>query len=138
MTGADPLNFSGHLTHDTLANLIKSGLPPPLNSDPMLPKKVLGQMAACDNTVPNAFNLEEFHLIPLGPDTGSTTIGTLTTFISPSTISTSCPGGVVKHGFLLDWITYGQGTSSITQLAQDDAAAFLLSDTHPPLQRAAP
>jgi len=44
----------------------------------------------------------------------------------------------VKHGFLTDWITYGQSGSSITLLAQDDAAAFFLADTHPPPQRAAP
>lgn len=134
---ADPANFSDHLTRNTLPNLLKSGLPPPLNSDPMVPKKILGQMASCDNTVPNPFNLLQFDHVGLGVDTGGAT-GTLTTFVSAGTVSTSCPGGVVKHGFLADWITYGQSGSSITLLAQDDAAAFFLADTHPPPQRAAP
>jgi len=135
---ADPLNFGSHITSSTLPNLIKAGLPPPLNSDPMLPKKVLGQMASCDDTVPNPFNLNLYQQLGLGPDTGSTTNGTLTTFISPSTINAACPGGVVKHGFLGDWIDYPAGASSIAQQGQDDAAAFFLGDVHPPLQRFAP
>jgi hypothetical protein len=128
---ADPINFAQRVTTNTLPNLIKSGLPPPLNADPMVPKKVLGQMAACDATVPNPFTAEMFGLLGLGPDaTGGTT--TFEQFVSASGHTTACPGGVVKHGFLGDWVDYPAGAASIAQQGQDDIAAFFATDTHPP------
>ena len=137
---AEPANFSGRLAANTLPNLLAAGLPPPLNSSPMVAKKVMGQMASCDTTVPNAFNLLQYLHIGLGRDASSTTNGTLTQFISPSTISASCPGGVVRHGFVGDWQTYPASTpgGSIAQQGQDDIAAFFAADVHPPLQRFAP
>ena len=135
---ADPINFAGHVTANTLPNLIASGLPPPLNSNPMVAKKVLGQLASCDGTVPNPFSLQQFALTGLGPDaTGGTT--TVQQFVSASGQSASCPGGVVHHGFLTDWVNYPAGGSSIAQVGQDDIALFFATDTHPPaLPRAAP
>jgi hypothetical protein len=132
---AEPANFGDHITRNTLANLIKSGLPPPLNSDPMLPKKVLGQYAQCDDTVGNPFNLLQFKHIGLGPVTSTT--GTLTVFTTDpaATSPAACPTGTVKHGFLTDWVTY-PGATGITQTAQDDAAKFFgPNDTPAPLVR---
>ena len=54
---ADPANFAGHLTANTLPNLL-----PPLGGNPngtvpQTPKKILTQVANCDQVVPNPFGL---------------------------------------------------------------------------------
>src|SRR5262249_17063774 len=54
---ADPINFAGHLTANTLPNLL-----PPLGGNvngtvPQTPKQVLTQIANCDDVVPNPFGL---------------------------------------------------------------------------------
>jgi hypothetical protein len=128
----EPANFSDHLTRNTLPNLLTGAPTPPAQA----PKKILGQLASCDGTVPNPFNMLQFKHIGLGPDDAS--VGTLTTFVSAGTASADCPGGIVHHGFFGDWVTYGQTNTSITQLAQDDAASFFAADIHPPNMRVAP
>jgi hypothetical protein len=125
---ADPANYGDHITRNTFANLLKAGLPPPLNSDPMVPKKVMAQMAICDKH------------IGLGPV--DSTHSSISTFVSAgASNSTACPaasGGMVKHGFLTAYDTYGSAPGSITVDAQDDIAAFFAADTLPPPTRAAP
>ena len=116
---ADPINFAEHLTANTLPNLL-----PPLGgaidgSIPQTPKKVLGQIANCDGTVPNPFNYELFNLIGLGPDAAGSSTGTLQFFHTNSS-SGPCPAGAVPHGFLINFTI-----PNITVKAQSDAASFL-------------
>lgn len=144
---ADPLNFADKVQTNPLPNLLKAGLPPPLNSDPMLPKKTLAQVANCDLTVPNPFNYELDQLIGLGRDSASSSTGTLQLFHFQALNSTACPGGPIPHGFITDWgfttppdpaipqAVYSAGVAAMTRQAQDDAAAFFLNDTHPPVDR---
>ena len=128
---ADPLNYAQHLTANTLPNLF---LPPdgkPDGSVAQRPKRILGQVAACDSTVPNPFNLELYKTIGLGPLSAANS--TLQTFITdPSAFSSAlgldvgCPTGAVTHGFITDW-----KIPSITTKGQTDAASFLLGQTVP-------
>ncbi len=120
---ADPENFAQHLLANTLPSPILGGAAPAA-------KKVLGQFALCDNTVPNPFNLNLYGLIGLGPVDASHS--TTTTFFAGATTTPSCPTNAVKHGFILDWKDYPNATATtgtgITQAGQDDITAFF-SDT---------
>ena len=132
---ADPINFVGHLTHDTLPNLL-----PPLGgatdgSVPQAAKKVLSQAAYCDNTVPNPFNYLFASNIPVGPTPASGAAffapgatGTFQLFVgagfSPANFG-SCTGAV-GHGFLIDFVN-----PALTLEAQSDIAQFVTANTNP-------
>ncbi|HET7503699.1 MAG TPA: hypothetical protein VFK02_21910 [Kofleriaceae bacterium] len=128
---ADPINFAGHLTGNTLDNLLMRGQKQPTRA-------VLGQIADCDDTVPNPFNLIFASNIGLGPFPTSDafftdrTPGTFQVFISSASQTlagfAACQTGVVKHGFLLDPST----SLSLTQKAQGDIARFLAAGVNPP------
>ncbi len=143
---ADPINFASHLIASPLPNL----LPPlggnPDGSVPQAAKKILGQIANCDATVPNPFNLLLYGLAGLGPE--SATAATQTVFFYPgnagATPTAPCAipgGGPVPHGFITSWgaetpptgapATYQMDIATLTKAAQDDAAKFLYSDIHP-------
>ena len=135
---ADPLNFVGHLTANTLPNLL-----PPLGGNtngtvPQAPKDVITQIANCDQVVPNPFNLLYASNIPTGPlPTGPSffapgATGTFTLFVKtpfdPTTFG-SCspvPASAVEHSFLTDWVT-----PTITATAQSDIANFVMLNTQP-------
>jgi hypothetical protein len=136
---ADPINFAGHLTSNTLPNLL-----PPLGGNvngsvPQAAKKILTQIAYCDNTVPNPFNLIHSSNIGVGPTPavgaafftpGAT--GTFQLFVNtgfdPSKLGQDCAttgsGGTVTHGFLLNFTA-----PTLTAKAQADAAAFVTAPT---------
>src|SRR5262249_20384625 len=102
---ADPINFAGHLTANTLPNLLAD----PSGATPQTPKKILSQVAYCDNTVPNPFNFIMAENAGVGPlPTGAAffTPGATGTFqlyvnagFNPATFPT-CANGVVEHGFI--------------------------------------
>lgn len=139
---ADPVNFAGHLTANTLPNL----LPPlggnPNGSVPQAAKKILTQVAYCDGVVPNPFGFVWASNIafasnppggplPTGPAfftmpsaTGTFQLFTTTAF-NPLTFP-SCANGVVEHGFLLDFTR-----PTLTLNAQNDLASFVRFDTLP-------
>ena len=134
---ADPINFMGHLTANTLPNL----LPPlggnPDGSVPQAPKRVLVQVAHCDAVVPNPFNLiyaNNAGASPL-PLPGSTTFGGPGNFqlfvpsapTSPADLVDCNANTAVEHGFLTDWLR-----PQITALAQSDLAKFVMSDSFLP------
>jgi hypothetical protein len=143
---ADPINFAGHLTANTLPNL----LPPlggnPNGSVPQAAKKVLSQMALCDQTVPNTWGYVLDSNAATGPLPGfpgfATGPGTFQLFFklvggppTPTEINAAIqacavPGGTsthaVEHGFYTDW-----SDALMTGQAQSDAAAFVVSDTLP-------
>jgi hypothetical protein len=147
---ADPVNYAGHITKDTLPNLL-----PPLggNTDgsvPQQPKGLLTQAAYCDQVVPNPFN----YILDSNAACGSTlfpcaanpfasgfrtSTGTFELFYKGGTSATAnfttCPAppaaggstpGAVSHGFLTEW-----GDIAATARAQADAAAFLFDGTQP-------
>lgn len=127
---ADPVNFVGHLTHDTLPNLLGTGA--------QAPKKVLAQMANCDQTVTNPFNLIYASNIPLAPLPSSPAFfgggtGTLQLFVTapfdPATFGTCSPlpASAVEHSFLTDWLS-----PTLTENAQTDMARFVMTDAAPP------
>ncbi|MDB4956965.1 MAG: hypothetical protein JWO36_4534 [Myxococcales bacterium] len=129
---ADPINFAGHLTANTLPNLL-----PPLGGNtngsvPQLPKKILTQAANCDQVVPNPWNLLLASNVPTGPlPTGAAFFapagtGSFQLFVTPGFTFGSCSAGTVQHTFLTDWIT-----PSLTTNAQTDVANFVMSDTLP-------
>ena len=128
---ADPINFSQNLASNTIpfGNAQLAALVPAPAKRP-----VIGQMALCDATVTNPWNLELYQNIGLGPATAST--GTLTTFVAGG--AANCPANAVPHAFLLKWGVFGTASSSITLQAQDDIAAFFSSGTLPPNLRSAP
>ena len=121
---ADPLNFAQNLGIVTLPSFIP-------NAPPVAPRPVVSQLALCDDTVPNPFNLELYTVAGLGPN-GTTGTGTVTTFVNGGT---ACPANAVAHGFLLAWPLYSVGGANITQQAQDDIAAFFNAGTLPPVSR---
>jgi hypothetical protein len=129
---ADPINFAGHLTANTLPNLLTGG------TTNQTPKKILTQIANCDDTVPNPFNL--IH----ASNTGTSPLPTGAAFFAPGLKGTfqlfvgagfdpagfgTCLAGVVEHGFLLDF------ASSLTSKAQLDIANFVMSDLLPPVKQ---
>ncbi|HEY6033859.1 MAG TPA: hypothetical protein VIV58_06355, partial [Kofleriaceae bacterium] len=117
---------------------------------PQAAKKVLSQVAFCDQTVPNPFNFiltENFGTVgPLPLSDGFlTSTGTFQMFWNQSTGGTptvhdpllACSNGstpgAVEHGFVTDW-----KDPLITSTAQSDIATFVTSDTNPPSFRALP
>ena len=128
---ADPINFAGHLTANTLPNLLSN----PNGSVPQLPKQVLTQVANCDGVVPNPFSFVYTSNVgtsplPTGPAffaPGAT--GTFQLFVTapfnPAAFG-SCAASTVEHGFLTDWVT-----PSLTASAQSDLANFVMLDTSP-------
>ncbi len=141
---ADPINYAGHLTADTLPNLL-----PPLGgaidgSVAQAPKRILTQVALCDQTVPNTWSYVWANNVGTSPLPVAPTFGAPGTFQlytmaagNPSTISgaiQACgvPGAssphAVEHAFFTDW-TFSPGA---TLRAQQDAADFVLSPTFLP------
>ncbi|HET9627440.1 MAG TPA: hypothetical protein VFP84_39045 [Kofleriaceae bacterium] len=134
---ADPINYAGHVTANTLPNLL-----PPLGGNPdgsvkQAPKQVLAQIANCDNTVPNPTNLLFASNLGVGPlptgpafFSGSST-GTFQLYsgngFNPAnfgkcgTAAAPAPGAI-PHAFLLDPTNAGTATGT----AQAAAAAFLV------------
>jgi hypothetical protein len=150
MDPAEPVNFAGHLlgdaAHPTLPDLLQS-------TPHQVQKAILAQVAACDTVVPNAFNLELDQLIGLHPT--SPTQSTLEVFVDPANAGGQCAFGIaatspgtVPHGFLTDWgVSYDtmhtpmvdQNISALTQIAQDQDAAFLKDPTQlPPPEQLTP
>ncbi len=139
LDGADPLNFVGHLTANTLPNLLVDQT----GATPQAAKKVLAQNAYCDQTVPNPFNYLFASNVPVGPTPAigagffaNGLTGTFSLFVgtgfTPTDLSTgSCTAGnSVEHGFLLDF------TNALRTLtAQSDIANFVISNTNPPSVR---
>lgn len=124
---ADPINFAGHLTANTLPNLLAGGTP-------QAAKRVLTQVANCDGVVPNPFGFLHSSNIPTGPlppapgfGTGT---GTFELFVTvPFTVG-SCPNGqgAVDHGFLLNFPAH----PALTATAQAHAAKFVTDDAFSP------
>lgn len=128
---ADPINYAGHLTANTLPNLLSN----PNGSVPQLPKQVLTQVANCDGVVPNPFSFVHASNVGTGPlPTGAAffapgATGTFQLFVTtpfnPAAFG-SCSASTVEHGFLIDWVT-----PSLTANAQSDLANFVMLDTSP-------
>jgi hypothetical protein len=120
---ADPINFAGHLTDNPLPDLLKD----PGGGVLQARKKILAQMANCDQVVPNPFGFVYASNIPTGPLPPTGAPGTFQLFVTvPFTVG-SCANGVVEHGFFTDW-----ATPALTALAQSDLANFVRNDTAPP------
>jgi hypothetical protein len=127
---ADPINFVGHLTANTLPNLLAGGVP-------QEPKSILVQVPYCDQFVLNAFELlfasnARTGPLPTGPSffaPGAT--GTFQLFVTPSfdpsTFGSCTAATTVGHYFLTDWVT-----PSLTANAQRDIANFVMLGTRPP------
>jgi hypothetical protein len=123
---ADPVNFAGHLTANTLPNLLLQ------TPAPQAPKAILTQAAFCDQVVPNPFNfILDSTVTPFAfPPTGAA--GNFQLFFrgTPGAAFGSCPSptsglpppaaNAVSHAFLTDW-----SVPAITTQAQADAAAFV-------------
>ncbi len=140
---ADPINFASHMIADPLPNPLS-----PVAGTKQAPKKVLGQLANCDATVPNAFNLLLYGLTGLGPESASAATQTVFYYPGNAAATPRAPcaisgGGPVPHGFITNWgaenapltagtpATYQTDIATLTKAAQDDAAKFLYSDIHP-------
>jgi hypothetical protein len=141
---ADPINFVGHITGNTLPDLLAN----PDGSVAQSPKKLLTQVAFCDQVVPNPWNLVWASTAGTGPlpipgvNNGFGGPGTagaaFQVFYSgppggtPDLLSCPAPGGfpvpsgAVSHSFLTNWANANQ-----TQRAQTDIANFVASDTSP-------
>jgi hypothetical protein len=124
---ADPINFVGHITQDTLPNLLGSGN--------QTPKAVLSQSAYCDQTVPNPFNFIYANVLgatPLPPTGGAgSASAAYELFVNGvPAAGLSCdpiPSSAVEHAFITDW-----NNSTITTNAQNDIANFVMKGTVPP------
>ncbi|HEY6908537.1 MAG TPA: hypothetical protein VI356_04150 [Myxococcales bacterium] len=112
---ADPENFAENLARKTLPSPLLGGAAPP-------PRPVLGQMALCDQVVPNAFSLNLYGEAGL-PTTGgaNSAAASFTTFAAGP--GAACPGNAVDHAFLL-----------ASPAAQSDIADFFLGTPPPPLR----
>jgi hypothetical protein len=152
---ADPINFAGHLTNpaDTLPNLF---LPPNGNPNGLVKqeaKRILTQVALCDQTVPNTWNYVWASNVgssplPVAPNFGvpgtfqlytkgagvlpTDPPATILAAIGPAIQACGVPGATsvhaVTHAFFTDW-TFSSGA---TLRAQEDAADFVLSPTFLP------
>lgn len=131
---ADPINFAGHLSADTLPNLLVTP------NAPMAAKKVLTQLACWDVVVPNVWGMLLSSNAGRGPLPGFPGFGgpgTFQLFMKGAAIPTAgdiaaClgstpPAGAVPHSFMADW-----SNSTRAGKAQADAAAFVVSDTLAP------
>jgi hypothetical protein len=138
---ADPINFAGHVTADTLPNLLAN----PSGSVAQTPKKALAQCALCDQSVPNAFNAlaaGNMGLTPYLPPSGPGT-GTVQWFGTPQiqyppfppTYPNTCTIAV-DHEFFIAWgFEHAVGSAArtaaqaLTQAAQSSAASWLADPT---------
>ncbi|MBS2021599.1 MAG: hypothetical protein JST92_04265, partial [Deltaproteobacteria bacterium] len=139
---ADPVNFAGHITGNNLPNLL-----PPLGGNtngsvPQSPKKLLQQVAFCDQVVPNPFSFVWSSTAGTSPQLVAPTFGgpgNFQLFYTGTSAPTaqnlaSCPApgglpipsGAVQHAFITNWTDSFQ-----TGKAQTDAANFVVSDTLP-------
>jgi len=132
---ADPINYAGHLTDHTLANLL-----PPLGGNPngTVPqdkKKVLTQIANCDEAVPNSFSLVHASNVGTSPLPGFPGFGgpgSFQLFVSvpfdPATFQFGkCEVSTVQHSFLTDW-----AKPTLTSVAQHDLSKFVMQDLSVP------
>jgi hypothetical protein len=129
---ADPINFVGHLTGNTLPNLLVN---PPASQGV---KEILTQVANCDGVVPNPFGFVYANNSTTGPLPLTTAgapnaafftpgaHGTFQLFVSSGFSFGSCASGTVPHGFLTDF-----SNPALTLEAQSDVAAFMINGTHP-------
>jgi hypothetical protein len=145
---ADPVNYAGHLKAGTLPDLLAD----PTGATPQAAKKVLTQVAFCDQVVPNPWGYLWASTLGTGPTPASGTFGAPGDFQlfmkgaappGPADLA-SCTGGfgsfpltpwAVGHAFITDWSV--ANASRATQ-AQADAAAFVVSDTQPASLRVMP
>ena len=132
---ADPINFVGHITANTLPNLLQGG------QDPA--RAVISQMANCDQTVPNPWNLlyaSNLGVSPL-PDPRNPipfftpgAKGSLELFVGagfdPTTFGqcSPVPASAIEHAFITDW-----KTPAVTAAAQTDIANFVMSNAASPV-----
>ncbi len=139
---ADPVNYAGHLTANTLPNLLVDQT----GATPQAAKSILTQAAFCDQVVPNPFNFildSTAGSTPMPFDASGnpnpnfgTTAGTFELYWNSSTGGTpnstklnACPApptngaataGAVNHAFFTDWVD-----TNMTGVAQANAANFL-------------
>lgn len=118
---ADPINFMGHLTSNTLPNVL---VDPPV---PQAAKKILSQIAGCDNTVPEPFGFVYAANAGLGPLPPNDGVGTFQVFTSAAPAVPGCIFRPVPHSFLTDFTN-----PTLTTTAQSDIADFVRADTKPP------
>ena len=127
---ADPVNLTAYVE--------KNALPSPIGAQPT--KSVLGMWVACDNTVPNPYNVEVYDNIGLGALSPTASTSVLYER-GPGTVDANhpaCPLGTsaVPHGFLLSWGLSASGQdptdAELTRLGQDQAAAFLANPQNLP------
>ena len=141
---ADPINYAGNLTANPLPNLL-----PPLGgatdgSVAQAPKRILTQVALCDQTVPNTWSYvlasnAGTSPLPVAPTFGAP--GTFQLFAmldgNPATVAAAIQtcgvpgattGHAVEHAFFTDW-TF---SPAATLKAQQDAADFVLSSSFLP------
>ena len=124
---ADPINFVGHITANTLPNLLGTGN--------QAPKPVLSQAAYCDQTVPNPWNFIYANVLgatPLPPTGGAgSASAAFELFVNGAPAAgLSCsplPSSAVEHAFITDWTN-----TTITTNAQNDIANFVMKGTVPP------
>jgi hypothetical protein len=123
---ADPINYVGHLTKDTLTNKLVN--PPQAQAV----KRILVQVAHCDAVVPNPFNLIYASNAGASPLPGAATFGGPGNFqmfvpTGPADLAGCSATTAIEHGFLTDWLR-----PQITALAQSDLAKFVMSDSFLP------
>ena len=145
---ADPANFAGHLTASTLPDLLANQN----RQVPQATKKVLIQVANCDQVVPNPFGLvwastlEFAPASPLGPLPSTPTFfapgstGTFQLFVgkdfnpvdfgNPTKCTDTTAAGALAggggHGFLLSF-----EHADLTAAAQSSLIGFMMADTNP-------
>jgi hypothetical protein len=124
---ADPINFVGHITANTLPNLLGTGN--------QAPKPVLSQAAYCDQTVPNPWNFIYANVLgatPLPPTGGAGSASAAFELFANGAPAAglSCsplPSSAVEHAFITDW-----NNTTTTTNAQNDIANFVMKGTVPP------
>src|SRR5262249_19996641 len=136
------INFVGHLTANTLPDLLSNPAIPGIQA----PKKILAQIANCDGVVPNPFGLINASTIfagnnpavplPTGPAffapgaQGAFQLFVGAGFNPVTTPFGACPASAAaafaSHGFLTDW-----SIPTLAANAQNDIAAFVMSNTLP-------
>ena len=132
---AEPINFAA------IARARRLPTPPA----PLTHVDVLGQWAACDQVIPNAFNALLYDNLGLGASGGTSSsvlYANSTRAGAACVLGVSPNPGTLGHSFLADW---GLGSGAfdandlaLTLLGQDDAATFLLDLSLPPPVRAIP
>lgn len=125
---ADPINYTAHV-RTKLASPLLAAPPNGLGGTPLVhaTTDVLGQLANCDTTIPDAFGVEQLGLggIPyaLYETSGAPPAGTPAGFCLDPT------AGPVPHGTLVD---AAFSSTPIGGTMRDQAASFLFDLTMPP------